>query len=660
MCQGRALTRRQPPILLAGGAVALLAAVCCLHGIGARDLTGDELWGGPGPEAAIRGILAASIDPRDPDQFTAHAPLSWVLRWIVLACLGDDRIVPWRLHAALGAMFAALATWWVARRNPGGGAGCIAGLLVATSPLLTFHARDSSNYALSAMFGIWVLAGLAAITSDRRWGAPLLGTGLLLGICNDYLFVFPALAAAIAAPVVWGAAEDPGAARRRLGAGFGIPAVGLAVPGVVLAWRSLRVPWSTLIAPHADPSAAVSPWSTIVGVLRDLFVVQVEGHALEGNSPWDIAGIIVAAGALSVWALARREDPLVRVAAVIVVVTAGLHVGVHLVLQGLTGRDLVTGARGLLSLLPLVAVVWVRGLVTARRLGVPILMGLLALQLIATARQQMSISRTQSWALERIASLWQPGDGLLAHDGVVERLAHHGSSRTLLAAARDCAWEPLPPRLWIVAGMDEPEPTEVMGCDGRQQRLDGPGGYEVRLWDARGPPRYERFSNSFLQGMRVVLLERGASPSGEGERASRTLRFGGALGSGTRRTEVRIVEGLRRTGYRTQRTFEFSPELPFTARIGTEVAVSLHPIRPRWTRVTPGGLADAYDSPTAIWPSRPVLAAPIEQHWEMPLAPLSSPGLLTALRALRFLLGIAVLAAVIASAGRGTDPGATS
>ena len=78
-------------------AVSVLALVLVWSGLSSRDLTGDEI-------AIFTGspwqTLVWALDPSQ--HFTGHMPLSYWLRWGWLGVLGEESVLAWRLHAALG------------------------------------------------------------------------------------------------------------------------------------------------------------------------------------------------------------------------------------------------------------------------------------------------------------------------------------------------------------------------------------------------------------------------------------------------------------------------------------------------------------------------------------------------------------------------------
>ena len=638
------MSRTAPALLLVAGA----AALCMAPGLGLRDLAGDELWGGPGPEAGPFGIVAASLDAGDPERFTAHAPLSWLARWVALAVLGRDHVLPWRLHAVLAAIATAMVTWWVAARHGRPREGLLAGLLLATSPLLAFHARESSNYALTPLLTVVLLGGLVGLArgTPRAW--LWLAGGVVLGLANDFLFAF--MVAAAVAPyglVVW-RAEDRPAMARPLARAATACAVVLAVPAVVLTWNVLRNPLGDVITPHADPAGTHTWVQSVAGVLRGVFVAPSGGYAAEVvRDRWGTVALVVAGGVLLGVLLWRRADPLARLAAAALAAFVLLHVIAHLVFVQVWDRDFVSGPRSLVAALPLGAVVWACG---ARqlgpRLGHVLLGGLLTLQGVATARLVTDISDTHRGAVERIEDLWQDGDGIVADPGLRQRLAFRTSSRDI-RAHDGCVGDPseLPDRLWYLDAGDGWQSLEIQDCEGRGRRLLDAGGYRLRLWEARSPPLVERGSSSFIEGVVVALLERGRDP-GRAPRSILDLRVHPAALSGVRTSAVEVDERQLGTGYRTSRTRPWLPALDFSVLVGAEVLVRVRPAEPVWSKPLPEALAAPYRRPTAAWKARPVVEEPIDGVWELDVPPLTSPLLLVLLRLLRIGLGIGVLAAV--------------
>jgi len=223
-------------------AVLLPTAILACSGLGLRDLAGEEVvfYFGLNPWE----ILVQAVHPASEGAFHAHQPLSYWVRWLIVAVAGDVTPTTLRLHAALFVCAGAVATWWVASRDASRIGAVAAGWMVGWSPILVFHGHEASNYAATPFFAAITMAGLLDLRGDeRRRGRVLLAVGLIGGMCNDFFFGLALPAAIVLTP--WTVRE----ARRAWAVAM---AVLLPLAGI-LAWSLSNVPEAKRFAPHLDP-----------------------------------------------------------------------------------------------------------------------------------------------------------------------------------------------------------------------------------------------------------------------------------------------------------------------------------------------------------------------------------------------------------------------
>ncbi len=495
--------RRGVAVLALVGAVALGAG---LWGAGARDLSGDELHrlrGGLG--AALRGAYGPIWDADQP--FWGHLPLSYGLRELALGLFGPGLRLAWRLHAVAGAVAAALVVAATGRAH-GPTAGLVAGLAMALDPVLGFHAQDAGNYAISALCGALVLAGLEGARRDRgRW--PLwLGAGLFFGCANDLWFAL----------VVGIAAVDcaPRLARHR--------------GRLVRAWLpTLLLPAPLAVALvlagggagdfvlHAD-TAQLSPPAAGLAVLQRFFGAHLGGYeAGRIADPWD-AGPAVLLG-LALLGLGRGAG------------RRGLALGLLLLAGGaalfglVSGRQLPVEPRSSLGLLPFFALAL--GRASARRPGLALVLGMMGLALLEqrldSPRAQQALARAAAAAGDATRVMPPPWGqpGLAAPPGTVACL------------------DRLPPGpLWVAATEADCRPRD---CGGQPLAMAGWGRRHVERW---APPASERNAASFLPTWTACRWERGRSPA-----ATATVSLGQRPLDGIA-AGVTVVDGARQPGAR--------------------------------------------------------------------------------------------------------------
>lgn len=645
--------RPRRAVLVAGAAVVLaLGAAASFPGLGLRDLTADEIgqFHGLGP----LGMESRAVDP---ERFGAHMPLAFQLRWVALAVLGESSAAAWRIHAALGACLGALATFWIVARRGGIGAAVAAGAVVATSPILSFHAHESSNYALAPLTGALTLAGLAELSGKGRAGPWLLGAGLLLGVRNDMFFAFPGAAAAIAtAALVYRSRRRARLARRAAWAWA--PALGVfAAQAAVFLVRLARLEGSAfdrVIVPHADAGSpeAAAPLAVVARTVTGFAAAYADGYRDAGSvDPWIVAGPVAVLLACAALALARRRgDPLVRSALLLLLGSLGVFVAARLGFTLASGRAFSGGARVFLALLPALAIVVARGGAAAGPvLGPALVLGWLSVQGLATARQVLAVSDGDHRVAARLAREWREGDVILAPATLRARLPETIAGR---APEPPCLrpGEPLPSRVWHVTQPGSPLISGVNTCDGPPKDLVADHGYVPRLVEPWRAPEYEARSNSYLSGVQLVLLEAGTVPA-PAVPARRALRFEPAPLSGAKGGRLHVdwvTDAERRTLVDAPFTPELDLEVPDAP--GGRIEVTLFPgPPPAWATKDRTGLSHPLGNSVSGWDPRAILASPIDATMVFPLSPLADARLRVGIRALHGALGL-VAAASLATA----------
>lgn len=646
--------RPRRAVLVAGAALVLaLGAASSFPGLGLRDLTADEIgqFHGLGP----LGMESRAVDP---ERFGAHMPLAFQLRWVALAVLGESSAVAWRIHAALGACLGALATFWIVARRGGIGVAVAAGAVVATSPILSFHAHESSNYALGPLTGALTLAGLAGISGKGRAGPWLLGAGLLLGVRNDMFFAFPGAAAAIATLVLLYRSRR----RARLAwraAGAWAPALGVfAAQTAVFLVRLGRLGGSAfdrVIVPHADAGSpeAAAPLAVAGRTVTGFAAAYADGYRDAASvDPWIVAGPVAVLLACAALALLRgRGDPLVRSALVLLLGSLGVFVAARLGFTLASGRAFSGGARVFVALLPALAIVIARGgLAAGPVLGPALVLGWLSVQGLATARQVLAVSDGDHRVAARLVREWREGDVLLAPATLRVRLPE-GIAASTPEPPCLTSGGPLPRRVWHVTQPGSPLISGVNSCGGPPMDLAADHGYVPRLIEPWRAPEYEARSNSYLSGVQLVLLEAGTVPA-PAMPHRRTLRFEPAFLSGARGGRLHVdwvTDGERRTLVNAPFTPELEVEVPDVP--GGRIEVTLFPgPPPSWATTDRTGLSLPLGNSVSGWDPRAILASPIDATMTFPLSPLADARLRVGIRALHGALGLVAVAALATAA----------
>ncbi|GEM_PF-3403546 len=498
--RGRA---RVAALLVVGVATAWAAS----EGLLTRDLTGDEL-GTLGRD--VDAMLDRAIEVHRPESFSAHLPLAWLARAAVQELIPPTEMISWRLHTAIAVVLGALATTWLVARRERAWVASACGLLVGLSPILTFHARDSTNYAFVPLTGALVLAGLADLAEGKRGAALVLLAGLGLGCANDYYFAFFALPALLMTPVAALHAPDRRRALKAGAATWGILAAALAYPALAF-WNRLRITeFDRVIARHADPDV------TRFGSVRELLEPQLgrlavafqegfEGLALRdaevGTAAW-----VVLTTAVVLACVGKR--PLERLAAGLFVGTLLATVAFEYTFNQRFDRAFPVFARNWLTVLPAMAVVQVAMFRRLRWGAAPFLLALVLLHGGSGVSQQRNVSDARSRLMDRMLRHWQPGDaGLTALPLDVVLPARLGPA----FARGECLptdWTP-PRRVWRWESMGMDEITPLRRCDGTDP------GYRPRLAEDGYTPPHQYKTNSHLVPIRLTLFELGDAPARE-------------------------------------------------------------------------------------------------------------------------------------------------
>ncbi len=638
----------------------VLAAACvsAFPGLEQRDMTGDE-WGHLGQ--SMVQMLDRSIESNNPDQFSAHMPLAWMARHVLHSVFGDDSIVVWRLHSALGCCIAALLAWWALWRRREPGLALAVGLLVAVNPLLSFHAHDSTNYSLGPLTGVLLLVGMSDLADGRRsalWSFPL---ALFLGTVNDYFFTFLSITALLLSPLLIRMAPDPRVAGKRLLLIWaGIAAI-FAVPAVIFFKRLQEVPFSQLVYRHANAAEVpMDAWQTISTGLADFTLAYVQGYGAAVRhqfDPWVNLGPLVLVLAAVVFSL-RSRDSLARIAAWVIAITVANILVVDYVFgqvvwdaageDGPTVRDFPNFPRTYIALMPALVITWVVLLKSwGRRFGLALIVALLLVQSVAMLRHITSVSNTRAWAVERIEELWQPGDLVMSCLGIKHRLDER---IPLVSERRLCLPDTLeiPHRIWMVSFPGGWEADRVALCWNQDYKLLE-NGYRVRLSEDRFLPPHDEGTNSFLQsGVRVIMLERSPAPEAPGNGEPWKVFFEPSFLSGGPGSSAIATWFEQGDAADVNRPFAREVELGRNTGVARDFSLILHPpALPGWLMRKAGGLFRAYEEPVALWPQMPLPPDPILTTLSLRTYALAAPWLSVLVRGLTALLGLAAALALV-------------
>ena len=492
------------------GFVMLATAGVCLPGIEVRDLTGDEL-GALGRNVAE--MLNRSIEVDRPEQFSAHLPLAWLLRAGFHHLFGAENAWVWRLHGLLGALLAAAGTLVFVRPYAGRAMALSCGLFVGLCPILSFHSRDSTNYALDPMTGAFLLGALAAVASARRGAGLLLAFALTLGSINDYYFFVSVAVAAGLSPFLLLRSPDRRSSLRSLAIGWVLYLAAIATPAWKFLGRLNGVDSDSLFSRHADPTTGpaaqfVEALSSGIGTFGLAYLEGYEAvpFSSEFGNQVGFWLLIVTAG-LGFFA----RCPLRRSAAWLVAGSALLLLCFAFLFSQHTGRTFPVFARNYLTLLPGLAVLWVGSFeeFLGRRWSKPAVLSLLLLLGLVSSRQALNASDSRMRLMERMTEFTLPSDTLMTEVNLELRTEH-----LEFAVVHDdycLAPDQLPPpRIWLWTPHLSLEPPMPVYCPDTPTE-----GYRVRLSDEAHIPPHDRDTNSHLGPIRLYLFDRTASEPNE-------------------------------------------------------------------------------------------------------------------------------------------------
>lgn len=591
--------------LLALLVVGLAASWAAAEGLLIRDLTGDEL-GSLGND--VRRMLDRAIEVHRPTDFSAHLPLAWLARAGMQEIIPPVDLLSWRLHTAIAAVLGALATAALVSSRERAWVAAACGLLVGLSPILTFHARDSTNYAFVPLTGALVLAGLVDLAEGKKWAPAVLLAGLGLGCANDFYFAFFALPALLLTPVaVLHAPRRRQAAAGALGA-WTVLGAGLVYPAIAF-WNRLKISdVHAVVARHADPD------ETRFRSLRELLEPQLgrlavayqegfEGLALRdaevGTAAWVLLTSAVALGLVG-----RR--PLERLAAGLVVGTVLVTVGFEMIFNHRFDRAFPVFARNWLTILPAMAVIQVALFRRLGPLGAPFVLALVLLHGSAAATQQINVSDARQRLLDRMVRLWEPGDAGLTAVPLDVVLPHHLGAQFTASTCLPDDWT-LPRRVWRWDSSIAEDIPPLLRCDGTDP------GYRVRLSTDGYIPPHQYKTNSHLVPIRMTLFQHGgASPTSPDWTVALAPRSG-RVGPATVKVTWEHPDGdiaLEPIGYARE------------IRIGAAPAGTRR-IRVRVDAAGPRGLLKRFDRPrpplAEFTELPPIPADPLEPRIEQPI-----------------------------------------
>ena len=464
-------------------AVALLAFGLALYGIDARDLTGDEV-------AIFTGspwetwVLALGLD----EHFTGHMPLSYWLRWPVLALFGEDTVWAWRLHAAVG--FAVAAGLTASSRLRWG---AWAGLGVALSPVASFHGMESANYAWTLALGALVVVALEAPVQRWRWWV----AGLVMAALNDLYAVWLGAGAVAALAVVH---RDDRAALRRPLVVLGV----LTAPLVV--WMLIRMGVggeAATIGMHADAAGAdTSLGSLWLRRLQRFGGANLMGYAFGRESATWEQGPSVLLPLLAVALAARARSPAARSAAWVALGGLGAALLASATVWLAFERVLPTEPRVLIGLVPALLLCVVAAAEAMGRWAMPWLVGAGLPAVAGTAAQVLSLSTLHTDAAAYVEARAGGADVVIAPERIRGRMnADRRSSAAECIEAMPAGGQ----RVWWVVAQPIEHTLEWRGCldaRGVQPVVDVTGWRLASVWTA-GPPEHERSAAGFVRPVAV-------------------------------------------------------------------------------------------------------------------------------------------------------------
>jgi 4-amino-4-deoxy-L-arabinose transferase-like glycosyltransferase len=278
--------------------LALLAAVIRLPTLAQQSFWLDEAY----TERLIRMSLGGMLHAIPQTESTP--PVYYVLAWVWTRVAGTAEYGLRSLSAVAGIVVVPVA-YAAARRLAGVRAGAVAGLLVATSPLMVWFSQEARAYALATLLSTVTLLCLVGYLQERG-GGRLAGWALAaaLGIATHYFVVFTVVPQI--AVLWWRSPRD----RRRVGAAVGaVCAVMVALVPLALAQRGtghadyisqgalgtriLQVPKQFLVG-YASPGQAVTAG------LAALLVLAALGRLVASGERWRAAALPLAVGVFAV------------------------------------------------------------------------------------------------------------------------------------------------------------------------------------------------------------------------------------------------------------------------------------------------------------------------------------------------------------------------
>jgi len=585
-------------------AVGLLAFCLALTGIADRDLTGDEVaifTGTPSETWA----LALGLD----SAFTGHMPLSYWMRWPVLEAFGWDTVWAWRLHAAVGFALAAGITALTAS-----GWGLAAGLLVAISPVASFHGMESANYAWTIALGAVVVVALQQPERRRWWWV----AGLVLAAFNDLYALWLGLGALLALLMVHRSAWPD--LKRPLGV-LGL----LTLPLVV--WMLIRMGVAgeaASVGMHADAASSdTTLWSLWLGRVQRFGGASFLGYASGRESGlWDQWPSVVLPLAVTIGAL-RARAPWARTAGWVML--GGL--GSALLASGLVwlafGRVLPMEPRVLVGLSPafaLCVVAAVSELGPRRRVLLGVIMTIMG---AATLGQQLTLSTLHTDAAAFVAERAASDDVVLAPERIQDRLLEAGVTQ-----AERClnAMPESGQTVWWIQSQPIEHPFTWKGCldsRGHQVDVDMTGWRLAQTWTI-GPPEHERSAAGFV---RPVAVFEWVSETGQPALKTGEIGLDRAFLDGLSWASIETSRRRPEAGWRSLRWFDLAEDdVPVVSM--RQPAMSRVEVRARaahWGWLPEWSLLDPFRRDVQAWELMLVDPQILRANWRLPAVPFQNP-----------------------------------
>ena len=585
-------------------AVGLLALGLALFGIDARDLTGDEV-------AIFTGtpwetwVLSLGLDAF----FTGHMPLSYWLRWPILEVFGSDTVWAWRLHAAVGFALAAGVTALTPSRW-----GLAAGMLVALSPVASFHGMESANYAWTIGLGAVVIVALQQPIRHRWWWV----AGLALAALNDLYALWLGIGAMVALVMVHRGE------RERLARPLGVLAV-LTVPLVV--WVLIRMGVAgeaASVGMHADVASSDSSlWSLWTGRLQRFGGASLLGYAAGRESDfWEqwpsiAPPLVVTVGAIRARAAWARTAGWVLLGGLVSVLVASGVVWLAF------GRVLPMEPRVLVGLSPALALCTAATVGSLERGRALVLGIILSVTGTATLVQQLTRSTLHTDAAMFVAAHAEPGDVVVAPERIRTRLLTAGVSQAIrcMEGMPDASQ-----RVWWIQAQPIEQPFAWQACDdarGDHAPVDMTGWRIAQVWTL-GPPEHERSAAGFVRPVAVFEWVRASEQAGlaEAELMIRRALLDGLTWS-TVETSLLRPDGE----YRSLQWFDLGEdEVPVVSM--AQPVMSRIEVRARathWKWLPEWSLLDPFRRDVQAWELMLVDPQMLRAAWVLPAVPLQNP-----------------------------------